>query len=275
MFAYYGRKDPLPDYSLVMTMDDGSESNYALAFPLLRERNLPAAIFVTTDFVDRGAWLWVDRLEYAINQKKSSRLKLKIVGEDFSFDLSDPSLKKSAEAAIRARLKTVSQEVREEVLQTLERELGAKLSAGKDVPGIYRPLSWPEIREMIQSGLISFGSHSASHPILSRLSDAALKKEVETSKQAIEEKAGVPCLFFCYPNGREGDFNQKTKEALQASGYTAAFTTVEGMNDAESDVFELKRVGVYDDSVEFIMTLSGVVTFLSRLKQAVRRLWTR
>ena len=181
--------------------------------------------------------------------------------------------KKQAETQIRAQIKAVSQDSRKDVLETLENELGERLSGGKEIPDIYRPLNWQEIREMIESGLISFGSHSASHPILSRLSETALRDEVKESKQTIEEKAGVPCLFFCYPNGREGDFNSKTKEALQEAGYAAAFTTVEGMNDKRSDIFELKRYGVSEDPIEFIMTLSGVVTVLSRVKQVIRRLW--
>jgi peptidoglycan/xylan/chitin deacetylase (PgdA/CDA1 family) len=270
MLAFYERKDPLPDYSLVITVDDGYESNYTLAFPLLKEKNLPAAIFVTTDFVNEREWLWVDRLEYALNRTTSPRLELKVGGEPFSLDFSNIG-KKSAETEIRAKIKTISQDSKREVLETLEHELGERLSSGKDIPEIYRPLSWLQIRDMIESGLISFGSHSASHPVLSRLSDEGLREEVLKSKKTLEEKAGVPCLFFCYPNGREGDFNANTKQALQEAGYAAAFTTVEGMNDERSDVFELKRYGVSEDLLEFIMTVSGVVTFLSRIKQAIRR----
>lgn len=280
LLAYYERGTPLPAYSLAITIDDGYESGYKLAFPLLRERGMPAAIFITTDFVDRGAWLWVDRLEYAMDRTSSRRLELKIGGEIFSFDLSTDPAKKSADTKIRTQLKTVPADLREEILGGIEKSLGVRLSKEK-APEIYRPLAGPQIKEMIQSGLVTFGSHSVSHPILSRLSDPLLGEEVGKSRESIEGKTGTACRFFCYPNGREGDFNERTKKALGEAGYRAAFTTVEGMNEGRGDVFELKRIGVHEDPVEFVMTVSGVLTFLSKAKRTLLRFfplippWTR
>jgi len=43
--------------------------------------------------------------------------------------------------------------------------------------------------------------------------------------------------------------------------------TVEGMNGADSDLYELKRLGVYENFIEFVMCISGVLTLLSRIKQ--------
>ena len=47
-------KEPLPPRSVVVTFDDGYESVYRHAFPVLRKLGLPATLFVYTDFVGAG-----------------------------------------------------------------------------------------------------------------------------------------------------------------------------------------------------------------------------
>ena len=41
----------LPDNPIIITFDDGYESNYSVAFPILQELKIPATIFVVTDTV--------------------------------------------------------------------------------------------------------------------------------------------------------------------------------------------------------------------------------
>jgi peptidoglycan/xylan/chitin deacetylase (PgdA/CDA1 family) len=44
-------------------------------------------------------------------------------------------------------------------------------------------LSWPEIEEMQESGLITVGSHSHTHPNLTSISKEEVINEIETSKR--------------------------------------------------------------------------------------------
>lgn len=41
----------LPDKPVLITFDDGYRDNYTDAFPLLKERNMPALIFIITDYI--------------------------------------------------------------------------------------------------------------------------------------------------------------------------------------------------------------------------------
>jgi peptidoglycan/xylan/chitin deacetylase (PgdA/CDA1 family) len=52
--AYLKGEQALPKRSVVITIDDGYESTYRLAYPLLRKHNFPATVFVYTDFVGMG-----------------------------------------------------------------------------------------------------------------------------------------------------------------------------------------------------------------------------
>lgn len=46
---------PLPQKAVLLTFDDGYESNYTLAFPLLREYGAKAAVSLITARIDEGA----------------------------------------------------------------------------------------------------------------------------------------------------------------------------------------------------------------------------
>jgi peptidoglycan/xylan/chitin deacetylase (PgdA/CDA1 family) len=59
-------KQPLPARSVVITIDDGYESVYRHAFPLLKKHGFPATLFVYTDFVGIGDGLsWAQLQEMA------------------------------------------------------------------------------------------------------------------------------------------------------------------------------------------------------------------
>ncbi|MEE8359497.1 MAG: polysaccharide deacetylase family protein, partial [Candidatus Omnitrophota bacterium] len=53
---------PIPDNSVIITLDDGYESNYILAYPILKRYGIPVTIFITTNFVENNEFLWVDRV---------------------------------------------------------------------------------------------------------------------------------------------------------------------------------------------------------------------
>lgn len=69
-------------------------------------------------------------------------------------------------------------------------------------------LNWDEVREMRDSGLISFGSHTASYQILTTLKKEEIKKELSISRDTLLTKGVVDPSFipFCYPNG---DYTKK------------------------------------------------------------------
>jgi peptidoglycan/xylan/chitin deacetylase (PgdA/CDA1 family) len=96
------------------------------------------------------------------------------------------------------------------------------------------------VREMHNAG-IRFGSHTVSHPILSRLSREELRKEVCDSKRDIESQLGTPAACFAYPNGKPADYDETAKILLRESGYKCAATTLGGFNTTFQDPFELRR----------------------------------
>ncbi len=250
--------EKIPDRSVILTFDDGYRSNYTLAYPVLKQMDVPATIFLTTDFIENKQFLWTDRVEYAVQNAAAG---------------GDTESRIQSAAKSKSRVKSLSQEKNSELVAELESELGEKLSAGENPPEIYRPLEWGDISEMLESKLISFGSHTHTHKILSRLPPDAALEELRLSREIIEKRTQTGCRLFCYPNGEQGDFNEPTKNLLKQAGYSCGLTTVEGFNDETTDPFELKRSGISNHSghVEFVMTLCGVKKWISGIKQGLFR----
>lgn len=90
-------------------------------------------------------------------------------------------------------------------------------------------MTWEQAKEMRQSSLVEFGSHTLSHARLRRLSDGEILRELTLSKQIIEEKLGAPCESFCYPFG-SGGFDKRVRPLVFQAGYLFDFSTKPGVN---------------------------------------------
>jgi peptidoglycan/xylan/chitin deacetylase (PgdA/CDA1 family) len=63
------------------------------------------------------------------------------------------------------------------------------------------PLTWDQVRSMIDSGLVTVGAHTHSHPDLRQLTKEAVVNELDRSNQLITERTGVVPDHFTYPKG--------------------------------------------------------------------------
>ncbi len=85
----------------------------------------------------------------------------------------------------------------------------------KDVADL---LSWKDVQELSRWGF-TFGSHTLTHPVLTRLDKEQAVSEVQVSKMEIEDHLGIAVNLFAYPYGR---FDARLQETVAASGYIAA-----------------------------------------------------
>lgn len=266
--SHYVAKIPLPDCCAAITFDDGYRNNYSVAYPILRAFNLPATIFVTTEFVAGNHPLWVDRIEYALNNTAKGFLELDLPEERVALSLKNDREKLRAQGYLNALLKRSSQGLRSMVISQLEAKAERALSGRCDDQGDYASLTWDEVVEMQSSGLITIGSHTVTHPILPKCSVAEVEHELTLSKTLIEKILGRACGLFCYPNG---DFDAGTRAAVGTAGYAGAASSMRGLNDNRADLLALKRFGVPNrfSLVEFAARVSGGLLLLSRIKSMV------
>lgn len=150
-----------PARTIAITFDDGYQDNYTYAFPILKEYNFPATIFIVVN------------------------------------EVGNPPQKR---------------------------------------------LGWEEIKLMQDSGLITFGSHTANHPNLAGVSSPeTMRDEIQGSKKILEEKLGRKVESFCYPGGR---FTKAARQAAIDAGFKLAVATNPGKSIPNDDVFLIKRIRI-------------------------------
>jgi peptidoglycan/xylan/chitin deacetylase (PgdA/CDA1 family) len=100
-------------------------------------------------------------------------------------------------------------------------------------------MSWPQLRELAAAGW-EIGSHTCSHPRLSRLADDEIGAELERSRRICEEEGGQPCRSVAYPYS---DYDERVVRAAAKAGYLFGVSVPRGPQPPLP--FEWPRLGVY------------------------------
>jgi peptidoglycan/xylan/chitin deacetylase (PgdA/CDA1 family) len=100
-----------------------------------------------------------------------------------------------------------------------------------------------QVRELLRAGW-EVDSHTITHPDLTTVDDARLRRELVDSRAEIQRRFGVDARFFAYPSGR---YDARVETAVRAAGYHAATTTQAGLARPGTDPFALPRVRVNGD----------------------------
>jgi len=97
------------------------------------------------------------------------------------------------------------------------------------------------VRRLARAGW-EIDSHSLTHPDLTRLSDAELRRELAGSRARIRRAFGSRAAnFFAYPSGRH---DARVRRAVRAAGYLAATTVNRGFARPTADPYALSRIQV-------------------------------
>jgi peptidoglycan/xylan/chitin deacetylase (PgdA/CDA1 family) len=154
----------------------------------------------------------------------------------------DVAARREAAGQLLRELKGVPDAERRRQVDALESQLGMHVPAGA-VPE-RSAMDWGEVAEMAEAG-IEFGSHTQSHPILSRLDDAALDQELRGSREEIERRLGRPVHTIAYPVGKAGAYDERVMAAARRSGYRLGISYETGVNDVRRmDRFDVRRLAV-------------------------------
>jgi peptidoglycan/xylan/chitin deacetylase (PgdA/CDA1 family) len=239
-----GVRDAASRPRCALTFDDGWHDFYQHAYPILLRRQVPATVFLPTDFIGTDRWFWTDRLGVLLRHLPPSDV-LGIHAQTGNRVVATIlALRGDFEARLERAIDTLKPFRLDAINETLE-ELD-ELAGKSSMPLGRAFLSWREAEEMFSSGLITFGSHTASHPILTTLTEREVERELSTSRDALLARRVVEPGFlpFCFPNGT---FSSRVSELVRGAGYHLAVTTQRGWNGPGADPYALRRIGLHDD----------------------------
>jgi peptidoglycan/xylan/chitin deacetylase (PgdA/CDA1 family) len=177
---------------VALTFDDGLRNNVTVAYPILKRLGLPATFFVCPQLIDRGMWLW----------NHQARQRLKRLDAPARARLACEVASPSAEVEpFIDWMKSLAPGARSTVEASVRKATPAfqPTAAERDAFDIAR---WEDLRELAPE-IITIGSHTLTHPILTTLGEPELEAEIGGSRRVLEEKLQRPVEFFAYPNGSQ------------------------------------------------------------------------
>jgi len=229
----------LPSRAVSITFDDGYADNYRVAWPVLRQLDLPATIFVATGFLDGGR-MWNDTVIESIRR---------IPGDEI--DLQDLGLGRHATESDAQRAGAIENVLKQlKYLNSAERD--ARTAALSERSGSPLPddlmLETSQVRELSQSG-IEIGAHTITHPSLKSTDAATAANEITEGKRHLEDIICTKVRSFAFPNGKPGvDYDPVHVELVRDAGFDCAVSTTCGVASSSSDILQLPRFAPWAES---------------------------
>ena len=222
---------PLPD-GAVLTFDDGFADHHDFVLPELDRRGLWGIFYVPTGPLAGGGMLDVHRVHMLLG-----RFDAAVVAEHLRRQISPDMI--DAEKQREFAEQTYRWQRNPDAVLFVKRTLnyfllpayrGPVLDAlmarffGEEEAALAEELYMTpaRIRALREAGMI-VGSHSVSHPVMSRLSTAEQEREIGASLAFLERLLGEPVVTFCYPYGGRATFTRETEELLADRGVKFSF----------------------------------------------------
>ena len=237
------------DRTVAITFDDGYRDNYLHAYPILRRFRAPATFFLATGYIGEGSPFWWELVSYVIERTAAKSLDLATLG---SYGLQSKEDRVSASQAVINRLKGVLDHERNAEIKKLCALCGTEVSArlGEELV-----LSWKDVEEMDRGGM-TFGAHSVSHGILTRMRLEQARNEIVESKKQLEDRLGKTATCFAYPNG---EHSAELVQLVRDLGFKCAVSVFPcTLVSRKDNIYSLPRIPVCEDFDKFKVMLCGL-----------------
>lgn len=240
---------------IVITFDDGYYDFYTNATPILKEYNVPATLFISTENIDKPFENWTDNILRIIFSEHCGSISIVDEKINNEWNVSTPKEKKAFYQDIRKHFLQMDKKDRDRYTRVLEDWANVKHEGRID----RRILRSDEIYNLSREKLITLGSHTCSHPSLRCLEEEEQIKEIVESKEVLEEIIKKEIEIFSYPFGSRDHYSDKTVEIVKDAGYKMAFSVSNTTVGIERNCYEIPRCTVGNcGEREFISFINNI-----------------
>ncbi len=229
---------PLPARAVLVSFDDGFADNHDHALPVLQRHGVPACVFLATDLIGTDTQLWFETVAHLLMRAPAGSRFMLGDGSEAAV-AAPPAQRRTLIARTLQSLKRLDEDGRGAWVQALQQLLGQH--ADPTAAPRTRMLDWDQVRAM-QRGGVEFGSHGATHAVLSQLSPQALAGELQRSRATLERELGREARALAYPVGGPQAFNDAVIAAARDAGFRLGLSYIKGGNPLRGfDPFRLRR----------------------------------
>lgn len=259
--------------AVVFTVDDGYGDFARVAAPVFAEFDCPVTVFTTTGFIDGGFWMWWDKIIWALSESKRKSVELQVGPDCYGYSLDSRAARWRASTDLIERVKKYPDAVMHAAIDDLLRL--ADVALPRELPRMFLPMTWDEISHCANQG-VTFGPHTVTHPLLSRVDDARSLAELHGSWARLRAATSAAIPVFCYPNGDYASFTDRERHTIESMGMRASVTAEQHfttsayarVGPAAVTTVELPRYCYPDESFQFRQIVSGI----ERVKRNLRGL---
>lgn len=133
-------------------------------------------------------------------------------------------------------------------------------------------LSDAEVRGLRDEPLLSWGSHTVSHPRLSTCSRSQVIHEISASQRQVEGLVGRPVTTMAFPYG---DYDSDVVDALEDTTIEFAFTLDHDMVSRGHKLVGRFSIQPYVSRLEFRLLVDGAYAWLGAVRRVSRRISRR
>jgi len=257
----------LPDRAVAITFDDGTSDFSRKAFPLLKEFDLPATLYLTTFYSHYQHPVFDLICSYLLWKGRNGTLDLKqLTGQDLRIELTENDAREAALSQIHvfARGRKLSADEKEAFAVELAAQLGVDYDALLE-QRIMHNVTEEEVSQLAREGVdVQLHTHRHRTPKDRQL----FLREIENNRASIQEMTGRYASHFCYPSGV---YDQMFLPWLNEAGIVSATTCEAGFASRSSNKLLLPRFldkeGLSD--IEFESWLTGLSMAMPRRRSSV------
>jgi peptidoglycan/xylan/chitin deacetylase (PgdA/CDA1 family) len=230
---------------VLLTFDDAFSDHHEHVLPELAARGLWGIFYVPTMILQPGRLLDVHRVHWILGRLgglRAMELAKELVSDDMLSHAHVEDFRRLTyvlqdnDAATNLFKRTMNYFISYEHREPILDRLMVRVLDGTDESDLKSRfyLSRDQIKAMHRAGM-TIGSHTVSHPVMSKLDDGEQEREIRRSFDDLEEIVGEKTRTFCYPYGGFHTFTATTERLLADRGALFSFN-VEARDISDDDL---------------------------------------